>query len=191
RYGVDVRLTYYITVKNCNVHHAVVTGIFLAFSEHALVQDNESSFNGEHGIYDSNSADYPTIRGNRSHHNHAAGIHMNGDRYQTPGDGIISFALVEKNIIYENGVGGGSGINCDGVSDSIFRNNLIYNNHASGMSLYAIDASEGSSRNRVYNNTIVMPSNGRWCVNIPPSSSGQPNPAGNDIKNNILYTSHT
>ena len=52
---------------------------------------------------------------------------------------IISFALVERNIIYENGVGGGSGINCDGVSDSIFRNNLLYNNHASGISLYGID----------------------------------------------------
>ena len=191
RYGIDIRITYFITVKNCYVHGAAVTGIFLAFSDHALIQNNESAFNGEHGIYHSNSADYPTIRGNRSHHNHAAGIHMNGDRFQTPGDGIISFALVEKNIIYENGVGGGSGINCDGVSDSIFRNNLIYNNHASGISLYGIDGSEGSSRNKVYNNTIIMSAGARWCINIPAATDGQPDPTGNQIRNNILYTPDT
>ena len=32
---------------------------------------------------------------------------------------------------------------------------------------------------------------GRWCVNIPASQEGQPDPVGNDIKNNILYTPHT
>src|SRR5438309_3637692 len=100
RYGVDVRITDFITVQNCYVHGSALTGIFLAFSDHPLIQNNESAFNGEHGIYDSNSGDYPTIRGNRSHHNHSAGIHMNGDRTQTPGDGIISFAVVERNTIY-------------------------------------------------------------------------------------------
>lgn len=191
RYGVDVRLTDFITVQNCNTHGSALTGIFLAFSDHVVVQNNETSFNGEHGIYDSNSADFATIRGNRSHHNHAAGIHMNGDRSQTPGDGIISFAIVERNIIYENGVGGGSGINCDGVSDSIIRNNLIYSNHASGISLYGIDGAEGSSRNKVYNNTIIMAAGARWCVNIPASTDGQPNPTGNQVRNNILYTPDT
>src|SRR5215470_4388705 len=187
-YGIDVRVTQFITVQNCLVHGAAATGIFLAFSDHPLIQNNETAFNAEHGIYDSNSGDFPTIAGNRSHHNHAAGIHMNGDRNFTPGDGIISFALVEKNIIYGNGVGGGSGINCDGVSDSIFRNNLLYNNLASGISLYAIDGAEGSSRNLVYNNTIVMASGSRWCINIPASTMGQPDPTGNKVKNNILYT---
>src|SRR6266571_3559577 len=188
RYGVDVRVTDFITVQNCYAHNSALTGIFLAFSDHPLIQNNECAFNGEHGIYHSNSGDFPTIRGNRSHHNHSAGIHMNGDRTQTPGDGLISFAVVEKNVIYENGVGGGSGINCDGVSDSIFRNNLLYNNHASGISLYAIDGAEGSSRNKVYNNTIVMAAGARWCVNIPAATQGQPDPTGNQVRNNILYT---
>ena len=39
-------------------------------------------------------------------------------------DGIISGALVENNVIYNNGLGGGSGINCDGVQNSVIRNNL-------------------------------------------------------------------
>ena len=55
---------------------------------------------------------------------------MNGD-VSLGGDGIISNALVENNVIYDNGLGGGSGINCDGVQDSVIRNNLIYNAHAS------------------------------------------------------------
>ena len=56
---------------------------------------------------------------------------------------------------------------------------------------YGIDGAEGSSRNRVYNNTIVMASDGRWCLNIPASAEGQPNPVGNNVKNNILYTPHS
>jgi len=191
RYGIDLRDTDFIIVQNCAVHNSGLTGIFTAFSYHPLIQNNESYSNGEHGVYQSNSGDYPTIRGNKLHNNAAAGLHMNGDRNFTPGDGIISFAVVEKNIVWENGTNGGSGINCDGVSDSIIRNNLLYNNHASGISLYAIDGAEGSSRNRVYNNTIVMAADGRWCINIPGSSEGQPNPTGNDVKNNILYTPHT
>ena len=191
RYGIDLRDTDFITVQNCSVHNSGLTGIFTAFSYHPLIQNNESYSNGEHGIYQSNSGDYPAIRGNKLHNNASAGLHMNGDRNFTPGDGIISFAVVERNIIWDNGLRGGSGINCDGVSDSIVRNNLVYNNHASGISLYAIDGAEGSSRNRVYNNTIVMAPDGRWCINIPASSEGQPNPTGNDVKNNILYTPHT
>jgi parallel beta-helix repeat protein len=191
RYGVDLRDTDFVTVQNCVVHGSGLTGIFLAFGYHPLIQNNESYSNGEHGIYQSNSGDFPTIRGNNLHNNAAAGLHMNGDRNFTPGDGIISFAIVEKNVVWENGLSGGSGINCDGVSDSIIRNNLLYDNHASGISLYGIDGAEGSSRNRVYNNTIVMAADGRWCVNIPASAEGQPNPIGNNVKNNILYTPHS
>jgi len=189
-HGIDIRITSYITVQNCYTHHNGTPtvrgdGIFLSFSDYPLIQYNETSFNSEHGIYHSNSGDHPTIRGNRSHDNAACGMHFNGDLSQG-GDGIISFAVIEKNIIYENGVKGGSGINCDGVSDSIIRNNLLYNNHASGISLYAIDAAEGSSRNKVYNNTIIQAAGARWCINIP-ASDGVPNPTGNVIKNNILY----
>src|SRR3989304_3714118 len=127
-----------------------------ALTYHPLIQNNESAFNGEHGIYQSNSGDFPTIVGNYLHHNFAAGIHMNGDIRFKPGDGIISFGLIENNIILENGLGGGSGINMDGVSAIIVQNNLLYANHASVISLYEIKGAEGSSRNKGYKNTIVM-----------------------------------
>src|SRR5262249_26896498 len=79
-------------------------------------------------------------------------------------------------------------INCDGVDDSIFRNNLLYNNHASGISLFSTDGAHGSSRNKVYNNTIVMAPDGRFCVLISKSAKGKASPTGNILENNILYT---
>src|SRR6185503_20697330 len=147
-----------------------------------------------HGIYDSNSADSPTIRGNRSHHNSGGGIQLNADLSSkcpcgtTVRDGVISFALVEDNVIYENGVNGGSAINADGVDDGVFRNNLLYDNHAFGISLFSTDGSHGSSRNKVYNNTIVMAIDGRWAVNIPKSKGNGTSPVGNILKNNVIYT---
>jgi hypothetical protein len=110
---------------------------------------------------------------------------MNGD-ISMGGDGVISHALVENNIIYENGTGGGSGINMDGVTNSLIRNNLLYNNHASGISIYRIDGGSGSHDNRVLNNTIVMASNGRWGINIP--GTGDTN---NKLFNNIIYNYHS
>ena len=200
-HGIDIRITNRITIRNCYAHHSAPSasgdGIFLAFSSHPLIENNEVAFNTEHGIYDSNSADYPTIRGNRSHHNSGGGIQLNADYSSrcpcgtTVRDGIISFALVEDNVIYENGVNGGSAINADGVDDSVFRNNLIYSNHAFGISLFSIDGSHGSSRNKVYNNTIVQAIDGRWCVNIPKSKGKGGSPVGNVVKNNILYTERT
>jgi hypothetical protein len=188
RHGIDVRVTRDVTVQNCDVHHNAETGIFTAFSDFVTVQGNESGFNGEHGVYISNSGDFPVVRGNLLHDNFVAGVHMNGDRNIQPGDGLISYATVEDNVIWGNGRGGASAINCDGVSDSIIRNNLLYDNLASGISLYAIDGSEGSSRNGVYNNTIVMAEGSRWVVNIPASVDGISNPTCNKIVNNVLYT---
>ena len=88
---------------------------------------------------------------------------MNGDITQG-GDGIITDALVEANIIYDNGVAGGSGINCDGVQDSLIHNNLIYDEHASGISLYQIDGGGPSTGNRVLNNTVTR---------SPPTGAGR------------------
>src|SRR3954468_19125808 len=198
-HGIDIRIANRITIRNCYAHHSAPTssgdGIFLAFSSHPLLENNEVAFNSEHGIYDSNSADFPTIRGNRSHDNFGGGIQLNADLSSkcpcgtTVRDGTISFALLENNVIYNNGApNGGSGINLDGVDDSVFRNNLLYNNPAFGISLFSTDGSHGSSRNKVYNNTIVMAIDGRWAVNIPKSKGGGGSPVGNIVKNNILYT---
>jgi parallel beta-helix repeat protein len=188
RWGIALLYTEYITVQHCYVHDCGSTGIFTAFAYYPTIQYNESCHNGEHGIYQSNSGDYPHIRGNRLHHNYACGVHMNGDINFQPGDGIISHAIVEQNVIWENGTGGGAAINMDGCSDGIVRNNLAYRNHASGIAIFAQDGAEGSSRNQVYNNTIVTAPESRWAVVIPTSWHDKPNPTGNTIVNNILFT---
>jgi hypothetical protein len=87
---------------------------------------------------------------------------------------------VSGNIIYGNGVGGGSGINMDGVQDSRIENNLLYDNHASGISLYSIDGAEGSTNNEVVNNTVYQAQNARWALNIQDASTD------NTVRNNIL-----
>jgi hypothetical protein len=73
----------------------------------------------------------------------------------------------------------------DGVTDTLVRNNLLYDNHASGISLYQIDGGSGSMDNRVLNNTILMPADGRWAINIPEVSD-----TNNKLFNNILYSDH-
>jgi len=160
-------------------------GIFTGFCDDLLIESNHTSNSGdEHGIYVSNSGDRPTIRGNRIWDNRANGIHMNGDASQG-GDGIISEAVVENNTIYGNGLGGGSGINMDGVQSSIIRNNLLFDNHASGISLYRIDGGAASTGNHVYNNTVIVADDGRWALNIKNSSTD------NRVRNNVFYNYHS
>jgi hypothetical protein len=185
RAGIRVVNADFVTVRNCRTGNNGVWGIFSGFADDLTIEDNETYGSiDEHGIYVSNSGDRPIIRRNHSHDNFANGIHMNGDESQG-GDGIISDALVERNVIHGNGMGGGSGINMDGVADSLVQNNLLYDNHASGISLYRIDGGSGSSGNVVVNNTIVNASDGRWCVNISDGSTD------NTVRNNILYNFHS
>ena len=153
----------HVTIRNVHAYDNQRWGIFTGFVDDLLIENNETSGSViEHGIYVSNSGDRPVLRGNKSWGNHGSGIHMNGDESQG-GDGTISQALVTGNWIYGNaanlgaGFGGGSGINMDGVQNSRIENNLVYDNHASGISLYKIDGAAGSNGNLVINNTVHVP----------------------------------
>jgi hypothetical protein len=186
RAGVRISLSDHITVRNCTLADNGTWGLFTDFSDYTTVENCESyGAMDEHGIYISNSSDFPTIRSNWLHHNHGCGLHMNGD-ISMGGDGIISYGLVEGNIIYENGLGGGSGINMDGVTHTMVRNNLLYANHAGGITIYQIDGGSGSHDNKVLNNTIIMAADGRWAINIPNSAD-----TNNQVLNNIAYAAHS
>jgi len=181
RAGIRAVLNHHVTIRGNTGDLNGRWGILTGFSDDLLIENNTMSRSqAEHGIYVGNSGDRPVIRRNVVWGNNANGIHMNGDLSQG-GDGIISGAIVEGNIIHDNGVAGGSGINCDGVQSSIIRNNLLYNNHASGISLYQIDGGQPARNNQVLNNTIVMASDARWALNIQNASTG------NVVRNNILY----
>src|SRR4051794_414334 len=168
--GVPGNFASHVTVRNVTATNNVKWGIFTGHVDDLLIESNRTSGSmDEHGIYVSNSGDRPVIRDNTSFDNHGSGIHMNGDLSQG-GDGIISNAVISGNRIYNNAIpntahpqlGGGSGINMDGVQNSRIENNLVYGNHASGISLYKIDAAAGASGNIVVNNTVYEPSDGRW-----------------------------
>lgn len=180
RGGIRVSGSDYVTIRAIKSHNNGNWGIFTDFCDHILIEKCDCyGSKKEHGVYISNSGDYPILRGNKIHANSNCGLHMNGD-ISMGGDGIITGALVENNIIFNNGVNGGSGINCDGVQSSTIRNNLLFNNHASGISLYKIDGGAKSINNKVYQNTIIVASDGRWALNLKGGSSR------NYIYNNIL-----
>lgn len=194
----------FITVRNCHVHHNGEWGIFSGHVHRITVENNNVHDQyDEHGVYLSNSADNHIVRGNRIWNNSAQGFHCNSDASQG-GDGVTTGVLVENNVIWNNAIGsnyidgngvartspgGGSAINFDGVRGSVIRNNVLYNNHASGISLYRIDGLLGAGNNVVVNNTIINGSSDnpatRWCINITDGSTG------NVVFNNILLNYHS
>jgi len=180
RAGIAAEDCHHVTVRGSHIDRNGRWGVFSSFCDDLLVEDNEVSRSGtEHGIYASNSADRPVVRRNLIWGNGMCGVHMNGD-INYGGDGVISGAVIEANVIRDNGALGGSGINGDGIRDAVIRNNVLDNNHASGVSLYRIDGGAGSTGNLVVNNTIRMASDARWAINIQDGSSG------NTLRNNIL-----
>jgi parallel beta-helix repeat protein len=182
RAGIRAVLCGHVTLRDNIAQDNDRWGIFTGFCDDLVIEGNVTSGSiDEHGIYVSNSGDRPVIRGNLIFDNNANGIHMNGDVSQG-GDGVISDALVENNIIFGNGVGGGSGINCDGVQNSLIRNNVIFDQHASGISLYQIDGGASSTGNRILNNSIHVASDGRWALNI------QDGAINTEVVNNTLWS---
>ncbi|MDX1948586.1 MAG: Calx-beta domain-containing protein [Pirellulaceae bacterium] len=201
--GINLEGADYITIEGFRIHdmpraglrsvnntgvilreniadHNAMWGILTGWSDSILVENNVTSRSQvEHGIYISNSSDDAIIRNNLVFGNNASGIQFNGDRY-LPGDGIHSRNLVEGNVVYDNGRGGGAALNFDGFQDGIVRNNLIYDNHATGIVLYVGFAADSSTNNLIQNNTVVMASDARWALLMTDGS------AGNTLVNNIL-----
>ncbi len=186
RAGLRVSMSNHVSIRHNVFANNLRWGLFTDFSDDLLIEGNESfGATIEHGIYHSNSGDRPVIRGNVIHDNYANGLHMNGD-VSMGGDGTITSPVVEGNYIFNNGVGGGSGINMDGVERAMIRNNVIVNAHASGISMYQIDGGICSRNNTVYHNTIVVAADGRWAINIPNNGC-----TGNQLIANILYSNHS
>ena len=170
-----------VTIRNGVFGNNTKWGIFTDFSDDLLIENNECyGSKQEHGIYVSNSGDRPVVRGNRVHDNVASGIQLNADA-SMGGDGLITGAVIENNVIYNNGANGGGAINLDGVQDSIVRNNLLYENRATGIVNYEGDGAAGPKGMQILHNTVVQASTGRYAMMIW-SAAGP-----NKVRNNILY----
>jgi hypothetical protein len=189
RAAVRVDTSDDITIRNGVFGNNATWGIFTNHSDRLLIEGNSCYGSvSEHGIYVSNSCVNPIVRRNRSFNNRASGLHFNGDLSAGGGNGLIVGALVEKNVLFGNGAGGGAAINMDGVRSSTVRNNLIYNNRATGIALFQIDGALGPSGLEIYHNTIDMPSTGRWALHISQSDAAA---GAIRVRNNILNTRHT
>ncbi|MEY3368664.1 MAG: hypothetical protein RI973_1819 [Bacteroidota bacterium] len=182
--GVRVVTSDFCVVRNCHCDNNAKRGIFTGFTNDILIENNVCTNSvSEHGIYVSNSSDRPVIRFNTCHGNNNIGIHMNGD-LSAGGDGIISDAQVYGNILYDNGAA--AGINLDGVEDPLVFNNLIFNNHiGQGIALFQQDGAIPTRGARIFNNTIIVPSDGRWGILVKNGCN-----VGTEIYNNIILNFH-
>jgi parallel beta-helix repeat protein len=154
-------------------------GIFSGFADYITVEDNECyGSKKEHGIYLSNSADYATVKRNHCHHNKVCGIQFNGDPNIPGGDGIMSYNLVEGNILHHNG----NSLNLTCVSDSVVRSNLFYGQNTKAIALWDTMAGYqySSKRNILINNTVIMDLCTRECIQMRNGATH------NVVRNNIL-----
>jgi hypothetical protein len=184
RNGIRLAFADHCIVRNTFCDNSLKRGIFTGFTDDLLLEYNVCSNSiDEHGIYVSNSSDRSIIRYNTCHHNNGGGIQINADGSQG-GDGISTDPEIYGNIIYENGVGGGAGINLDGVQGAFIYNNLLYQNHASGIALFMLDGNGPSIDAEIVYNTIINASNARWCI------LGVNGASGAKVYNNILINQH-
>lgn len=183
--GIRVVLSDYCIIKNSFCDNNAERGIFTAFTDDILIENNVCTNSiDEHGIYVSNSSDRPIIRFNHCYGNNNVGIHMNGD-LSAGGDGIISDAKIYNNNLHDNG--GGAGINMDGLQNPIVYNNLIYNNHsAQGIAIFGQDGAVVTNGAKIYNNTIIVPTDGRWGILIQDGGN-----IGTEVYNNIIINQHS
>lgn len=182
--GIRVVLSDHCVVRNSSCDQNAERGIFTAFTDDILIEYNTCTNSvDEHGIYVSNSSDRPIIRFNTCYGNNNIGIHMNGD-LSAGGDGIISDAQVYGNTLYDNNLA--AGINMDGLENPIVYNNLIFNNHsAQGIALFQQDGAIPTRGAKVYNNTILVPEDGRWGILMTAGAN-----EGTEIYNNIIINQH-
>ncbi|MGA3067266.1 MAG: right-handed parallel beta-helix repeat-containing protein [Tepidisphaeraceae bacterium] len=159
-----------------------IWGILTGFSTDVDIESNTVTGSvQQHGIYVGNSAPNPIIKNNVVAGNSVCGIQINSDATQG-GTGIITGALIDGNIIFNNGASGGAAINLDGVQQSTIENNLIYDNHSAGIAIYRHDGAASPKDDIVVNNTILMASDARWAVAVLDSATGI------FLGNNIILT---
>ena len=202
--GIDLDGADHVTVDGFRVTNITLAGIRSANNTGVVVRNNTSDVNSRFGILAINSAgivveknlvgrtmlgtgvavmgggsDGAAVRGNRVYDNFGAGILLGGDR-ASGGDGVITGAVVDANVVFSSGRSGGAGIGFDGVQASAVRNNLLYSNHADGISLRAVDGAGPSKDNTLVNNTVVVAFDGHWALRLEDAATG------NVVRNNIL-----
>ena len=182
--GIRVVVSDHCIIRNNFCDNSAERGIFTGFTDDIIIENNVCTNSiDEHGIYVSNSSDRPIIRYNECYGNNGTGIQINADA-SAGEDGITHDAQIYGNILHDNN--SAAGINLDGAVNTLIYNNLIYNNHsAQGIALYRSDAAVASSGAKIYNNTIIVPTDGRWGILVNVGAN-----ANTEIYNNIIINLH-
>jgi parallel beta-helix repeat protein len=181
--GIRAVYANHISIRNCQID-SCYRGILTGYTDYITIENNTCTRSyGEHGIYVSNNSDYITLRFNSCSFNKATGIQINPD-LSSGAPGYSTHIVCTNNVSFENK--GAAGFNFQGIDSALIANNLIYNNHnASGITLFHGDASKGCTHVKVYNNTIIVPSDGRWGIHIIDDASNI------RIHNNIIINLHS
>lgn len=169
-----------VIIRNNRIDYSSWWGILTGNSVNLLIENNYiTNTQIQHGIYVANSADNPTLKYNRIEGSRGAGIQINADK-DLPGDGIISNARVEGNVLLNNCSGESSSLNLNGVESSVIVNNLIASQFRNGIAMYQDNQTAGTKNNLVANNTII--GSAYYGISISGASSG------NRLFNNILIS---
>ena len=183
-------------IENCTVNMRTVApgdtgtdsdqlGITMGWLNGGQILNNTVSGGWDSGIYVWNSSSNYTISGNTVYNCGGNGIHNNGGSEGENGvSRIMTNATISNNVIHNVGYGiGGQAISCDGVIDSTISNNLIYDVQAKGISLYQVDAADGSHNDIIVNNTVLT------SAASSPALRMVDNSYDNTVLNNILLAS--
>jgi parallel beta-helix repeat protein len=181
--SVFVKNSHGVTVRNCVLGDNGRTAIEFVHCNDAVIENNEIFNNQKAGIAFGNSGDRVTIRGNRLRNN-GQGITLAGDLAaggddDVPGDGVISEVLIENNIVSKCG-SSGAAVNLDGLKAAVVRNNLLFDNNASGIAVYKGSGASGAKDILIAQNTIDMSPTSRHALVISDLIGGI------KIRNNIL-----
>jgi fibronectin type 3 domain-containing protein len=150
---IRINTTNYVTVKNCTANHGFI-GIFFSSTTGTLIENNVcSNSTDQHGIYCAGGVTDCVVRGNICFGNNWDGIHLNA---LTTNPNIRS--IIERNRCYENNL---SGMDVEGVTDAIIRNNICHDNGKHGIVLHSLDQPDTPPCSGVviHNNTIVGTNN--------------------------------
>lgn len=176
--GCRIRFSDHITVERCYSHDNGWVGFYAARVTNYTIQDCVSESNntdplkpGHHGFYVAQNSTDCTILRCVSKNNNGNGLHINGD------GGTNRRFLISENQVIGGGVDGGSGINCDGLSDSTIIGNAVYKHRNKGLSLYTIDGLQATN-NLIANNLLVVQSG---------NATLQLQNSGNTVNNNLVY----
>ena len=186
RVGIRAVIATGVVIKGNRIQRSGLDGILTGYTPQIQILDNIVSGSAqEHGIYVSNSntaSDNPVVRGNECFDNNQNGMQFNGDCWED-GDGVISGAVIEENIIHHNNWKGFSLIS---LQNSTIRNNLVYENglSAGAGGIHLADqpnCGKPSNNNVVVNNTVYEPRIA--CIRLTNGSTA------NKLFNNVLVAS--